>query len=688
MTTALPSPPHKRARLARALDQAALEQWPTVDPMQVVDPGKRKRFEELKNAVELYASGAVVRDVVTVAKVGARWFYRLVRTCEELAPDGRPWGYRALVAGSCRKAHVRVSVRDDRTSKPSSGFAGYFRKLLRDNPQIEQGLINALKRLGKDRLMPQRLEFRRVHQIFLRECEKAGLTENDYPLNTDTKARSPLRIWLKVDFMAKHAVAWFAKEVSPDAAQSAAYGQGTGQDTRLEEPMSAWQIDEMTVDLLAKYQLMLETGDIDEVDLDRFMVIRLIALGSSVNLSWELVVARQVAAQDLVALLWKAIDGHPKAEAVIPGLDYHPDGGYPSVVFPELRYLLPLVIYIDNALAHLADAFQRLIMHLWGGTVRVGRPGVPQERAEVESQIGLMARQLLHALPATTGSHPTSGLRKRAKCPVSDRLVVAELVQMIDVYLANKNGLPAAASRYSAPLEGLRRQLEAGAIKLNTLPVARRRAHLFYSPIKVTVRVDLKRGRRPFVNFLGVRYTNSTLQRSFGMVGKVMVARCDPRDLRTIWLYDAESGHEWGCLSAMGRWGKFPHDMRIRKLYLLLKRKAEFGERADDNPLEVLYRYLRDRASGDRRDATRLAYLMRYLEGWVEAPEPGVAEACVAWRKSEAAANDAQTLPIQDDATASADDVEDARIVNRASEAESPPRVLTFVPTARRRIRR
>jgi len=688
MTTALPSPPHRRTRLGRALDLAALESWPTVDPSQIANIEDRHRYEKLKDAVELYAGGALVADVILVARVGQRRFYRLLARCLAFAPDGRPWGFRCLVTRTAGAAPVRIKARDEQTSRASAGYGGYFRRLLREYPKIESGLVAALKRQGKDRLMSNTLDFRGVHRTFLRECKEAKLTDDDYPFNTESQARVPLRKWLKTDFMAVHAVSWFAHEVSPDAAQSAAYGQGSGQDTRLEEPYAAWQIDEMTADVLARYQIVNETGDTDDVDLDRFMVIRVIALGSSANLSWGLVLARQVAAHDLIAVLWDAIAGHGKAEAVVPGLDYNPDGGFPATAIPQLQYAVPSVIYVDNALAHLADALQRLVTTLWGATIRIGRPGVPQERAEVESQIKLMAHQLLHQLPATTGSHPRAAVRKRAKRPVQHRLVASELAHTIDVYLANKNGLPAAAARYIAPLERLRRQQDAGAIKVNTLPVALRRAHLFYSPAKSTVRADLKRGRRPFINFMGVRYTSEQLQRSFGLVGKVFSVRCDPRDLRTVWLYERDTGHEWGALNAMGRWGKFPHDMRIRKLFLLLKRKAELGERADDAPLEQLYQYLRNRAKTDRRDATRLAYLMRYLEAWTDAPEAAVQEACHAWRAAQEAANDAQTLVFVDEIAEKVADDKRRHREEAAAQAEVVPRVLTHVPVARRRIRR
>lgn len=686
MATTPSSKRPERARCGRVLDLRELESWPTVDAAQIRDRALRQRYERLQRAVTLFAAGTSLQEVLDAGQVGERWFFRLLECCRRTAPDGAVLGFRALVWRTCVTPPIRVRERSAKLANPSAGYSGYFRKLLRDKPEIERGLVAGLRRLGKDRLMPNKLDFRGVHRLLVRECRCAGLTDQDYPLNTVAKARNPLRIWLRTDFMSRYAIDWFSREVGPDAAQAAAYARGNGQDTRLEGAYSGVQIDEMTVDVLARYRLLNATGDWEDIDLERCQVIRVIAMGSSANLAWSLVVARQVAAHDLTAVLWHAINGPPRAERVIPGLEYHPDGGYPANAIPELRFRVPSVIYIDNALAHLADAFQRLVAVHWGAVVRIGRPGTPQERAEVESQIKLMATQLLHQLPATTGSAPTSSLRKRAARPVSHRLVVDELEQSIDVYLANKNGLPAAAAGYIAPLERLRRQVSAGVVDAAVLPVASRRAHLFYGPTRVTVRVDLKRGRRPFVNFLGVRYSSEALQNSFALVGKPFVARCDPRDLRTIWLYECGTGHEWGCLSALGRWGKFPHDMRIRKLFLMLKRAAELGERADDAPLEQLYGYLRSKASSDRRDASRLAYLMRYLERWVDTSDPAVQRACIDWRQAQAAAN--EPLPLSAPALPVNGSPSCLGASHTPTDPEPPPVVLAFPPTSRVRVRR
>lgn len=672
----------------RRLDDEELKSWAAVDAPAIEDAEARARYARLVNAIELYAHGGSIVVALQKAQVGKRQFFRLIASCRRLAWDGRSRGYRALVERSCID---KPSRRADRVAvpslKPTAGYGGLFDKLLRDHPAIEDKLVAALRRKGINRLAPNTMNFRWVHRQFLKICRDEKLSDNDYPLSTISQGRAPLRRWLKRDFMSRHAVAWLAAEVSPDAAQAAAYGQGNGQDT-LQEPLwAAWQIDEQTVDALARYDLVNENGDVDSLDLERFMVIRVIEVRSSANLAWSMVIARQVAVHDLVAVLWDALNGQPPAAATVEGLRYQPGAGYPANVIERLRWALPRVVYLDNALAHLAEGLQRLLLDLWGGQVRVGRPGVPQERAEVESQIKLMASQLLHQLPATTGPSPRSAVRKRASRPVKDRLDVAELTHTIDTYLANKNLMPAAASRYAGPLDWISRQLETGRVQPASLPVAKRRAHLFYPATSGFVRADMNRGRRPFVNFMGARYSSDMLSSAFDIVGAKFSIRCDPRDLRTIWLYEVGSGHEWGALRALGRWGAFPHDMRLRKMFLLLKRDAEFSEGAADDPLERLYAHLRARATRSRQDATRFAYLMTYLEAWIEAPD-SIAEACRLWRAARDAANDAATLALPSPASELLSEPATGP-VTAAAPVNSPPgptRVVTCLPMARRRV--
>jgi putative transposase len=689
---------------SRKLSTTDLEFWPTVDACSITNLGHRARYRRLESAVLKYARGVPMSDVAAAAGLTGRRFYRILDACLTVCPDGRILGYRALVQGTRRGAPVRRAARAADERRSTAGYSGLFGKLLREHPKISDTLVKLIRARSRGRVAPQVLNFAWIHKEFLKACVDEKLTDADYPLSTESEARRPLRLWLKHDFMALYARDWYATQVGPDQAQAAGFASGTGEDTRPEPAHFAWQIDEQTVDALARYDVLAEDGNVDHLDLERFQVIRVLAIDSGASVAWSMVIGRQIRAYDLLAVLWDGLNGQPPAAAAIQGLVYQADAGYPACVIPELRFALPGVIYLDNALAHLAEGLQRLVAGLWGAKVRIGRPGVPQERAEVESHIKQMATQLLHQLPATTGSEPRSSRRKKARCAVKHRLDVMQLRHVIDVYLANKNGLPAAASRYQSPLMRLRSQVASGRMNLAELPEPSRRAHLFFPPLTRDVKCDLDSGRKPHINFEGARYTSDKLKDAYRLVGSKFVVRCDPRDLRTIWLYDIANGHEWGQLTVLGRWASFPHDLRLRQWYLKLKRENEWGEQAAEDPLERLYSSFKARRGTSRPDAMKYAYLMSYLEGWTDAPA-SVAAACHQWRSDEAAQAGMQTVPmpaptadVQDTAGVDGPQSSDAAPAPGASAPAGPPppapadpprgaQVLRFAPSVRVRVR-
>lgn len=51
---------------------------------------------------------------------------------------------------------------------------------------------------------------------------------------------------------------------------------------------------------------------------------------------------------------------------------------------------------------------------------------------------------------------------------------------------------------------------------------------------KRTVMGNVKRGRRPYLQFKGVRYSSQKLRRKPDMIGKQLLLRINPDDLRTI----------------------------------------------------------------------------------------------------------------------------------------------------------
>ncbi|WP_199032458.1 hypothetical protein [Ralstonia sp. ASV6] len=543
-------------------------------------------------------------------------FLRIFNRCLQPAPDGRIWGLRACVRGTRTQPLRRVKAIGYH-SDLRAGFQGAFNKLLREHPEIEDQLIKELKtpKTAKDRSQPNRLAFRDIHRAFLRISKEQGIPDTEYPFTTEARGAQALRKWIKDVFLARHGTRWVEREYGPSAAQSLDYQKGDGQAKRLPAPYEAWEIDENTIDLEAIYEIPNANGDWEQIELRRAFVIRALDVATGAKLANRLVLAPQASAEDVAILLWDAINGVTfDADATAAGL-LEDGAGYPAAVIPALRFAVPTIIYLDNALAHLADHVNYLIKDLWGAKAKLGRPGTPQERPHIEADFSVQARRLIHQLPGTTGTGPEDPLRKSAAVGIKDRVPVHRLASALDCYCANANALPAAAAGYIAPLERLKRSLASGALTPIHLPADKRRPHWFGKPSPAPVKVDLRNGRLPYINYLYERYTSDLLKRQIGLKDKQMWVRADFRDLRTVLLFDGD-GREFDTLAVTGKWAKFPHDVRIRKLHARLKRKGALGPRADDEPLACLLACLRERAPHDRTAGLELAYLLEYLKAY------------------------------------------------------------------------
>ena len=584
----------------------AIDTWPSADESLLKGQKNRSRYRRLCTGIQLYLERRPLADVQAATGLSKRRFLAIVERCLQAAPDGRIWGLRACVDGARVNTLQRCKALTEHDND-HAGYQGMFRKFLRDHPEIETRLIKELSRKGVKSAGPKRLAFRGAHRAFLRICKEAGIAENAYPLKQQSKAVWGLRKWMREALIPHEGAAWVAHEYGEDAAKKYAFQSGDGQAKRLPLPYEAWELDEVTIDVEGVYEIPNAAGDWEEVALRRAFALRVIDVAAGAKLANRLVLAPQASAEDVAMLLWDAVSGVVLSEEV-RNTGLLPGAGFPAAEIPELRFAVPQTVYLDNALAHLSDHVQHLISSLWGAKAKLGRPGTPLERPHIEADFAVQARQFLHQVPGTTGSGPGDPLRDKGGRRVSVTLLAAA----IDCYCANANVSPAAASHYIAPLERLRRSLASRALAPTYLPAHLRRPHFFNKPVPVPVHADLRSGRCPYINYMYQRYSSNQLRRCIGLTGKRMWVRPDFGDMRTVLLFD-DAGSEFGPVHVQGAWGRFPHDIRIRKLYGRLKRERQLGQHPEDAPLECLLNALRKRAPGDRNAALQLAYLEQYL---------------------------------------------------------------------------
>lgn len=584
----------------------SIETWPTADESLLKGQKIRSRYRRLCAGIQLYLERRPLADVQAATSLSKRRFLSILGRCLQTAPDGRIWGLRACVSATRVNMPQRRKALAQHDDK-HAGYQGAFRQLLREHPEVEAQLVKELSRKGAKSAGLKRLAFRGAHRAFLRICREAGISEDAYPLKQQSKAAWGLRKWMRDALIPQEGAAWVAHEYGADAAKKYAFQSGDGQARRLPLPYEAWELDEVTIDVEGVYEIPNAAGDWEEVALRRSFALRVIDVATGAKLANRLVLAPQASAEDVAMLLWDAVAGVTLSEEV-RNTGLLPGAGFPAAEIPQLRFAVPQTVYLDNALAHLSDHVQHLISSLRGAKAKLGRPGTPLERPHIEADFAVQARQFLHQVPGTTGSGPGDPLRDKGGGRVSVMLLAAA----IDCYCANANASPAAAAHYATPLERLRRTLTSGTLAPTYLPAHLRRPHFFNKPVPVPVHADLRSGRCPYINYMYQRYSSNQLRRSIGLTGKRMWVRADFGDLRTVLLFD-DAGGEFGPVHVQGAWGKFAHDIRIRKLYGRLKRERQLGQHPEDAPLECLLSALRKRAPGNRSAALQLAYVEQYM---------------------------------------------------------------------------
>jgi putative transposase len=94
-----------------ALDLAT---WPGID-VTALKTEARQRYRQRATAIEHYRRGLSLNDIREKTKIDRRVLYRMIDRALRTHPDGRVWGFRALIPGLHTKAYER--------RKPAKGTA-------------------------------------------------------------------------------------------------------------------------------------------------------------------------------------------------------------------------------------------------------------------------------------------------------------------------------------------------------------------------------------------------------------------------------------------------------------------------------------------------------------------------------------------------------------------------------------
>ncbi len=311
------------------------------------------------DAVERYARGERVKDIEKVTGVNRRQIYRWLERGLAPHPDGRIFGFRALLAHVRVNEYVRVSPVNGRPSEDGSGKAGAFALFLERFPTLAGWLLLKVKQRRvsleqvhtNGRLQTRLVGLHALHAEFLWQCRSLGLTAVDYPFNTDGHAIRSLSARLKVELLRSFRTAARAA----GATHLKGLPHYDKSDSRpATRPYQVVEFDGHRLDIRLKVVVRDALDFEHEFEIERVWLLAIIDVCTRAVLGYHLALGREYSRYDVIKTIESALEPHRPRDFTIPGLDYGSHDGFPSQRLPELAYSTWEWMKLDNAKANLA----------------------------------------------------------------------------------------------------------------------------------------------------------------------------------------------------------------------------------------------------------------------------------------------------------------------------------------------
>lgn len=605
----------RRAEL-QAIDIGA---WPTVAYTEL-DEAARHAFEAHRQALLRYVAGDSIQTIEQATGANRKQLYRWLDRALLPHPDGRPFGFRALVRYLRIAEFARVSEVRIRGERGSRGAAGALSYLFERHPtladwlrlQVKQRRI-VLEQVHTDGRLRTRLRgLQALHEEFLRQCRAVGLTAADYPFNTAGCAIRSLSSRMKTELLRSFGTAARAAGASHLKGLPRTDGAAAPVATR---PYQVVEFDGHRLDIRLKVVVRDPLGFEHEFEMERVWLLVIIDVCTRAVLGYHIALARDYSRYDVIKAIENALEPHRALDFSIPGLLYGPQDGFPSQRFPELAYATWESMKLDNARANLADETLTALCEFLGCVADAGPKYTPDERPYIERFFGTITTRLSSRLPGYTGSHARDLRRALADPKGNLRLYVSlgELEELVEYAIAGYNGTPHGGLNNTTPLEAMEVFVRGKGMLLTWLAEQHRRTLcLMQSARRCRVRAYLGQGVRPHINLHGVRYTNGVLAASTRLVGQQLLVYMNADDLRTVRAFLAD-GTELGVLEAQGAWRVVPHNLKLRQEICREAGRRRHQRAMLANPIESYVQAKVAQAKKTRKAATELAHVTRLL---------------------------------------------------------------------------
>ncbi|MFS2101143.1 hypothetical protein ACCC97_19465 [Variovorax sp. Varisp85] len=586
--------------------------WPVCD-VTLLTENEREIFHRKAKGIRRYLEDGSLKSAARIARCSGSTLLDSFNRCLKIAGDGRIFGFRALLPHLRTKKYVRNKALPRGRAIGASGSSGAFDAFLSEHPELHQELDRRIERGGSEKGGSAHPQSFKIFEGFVQLC-RCYVGPDCYPLNSRSKGRRSVERYIKA-YRERHlscVETWYGG----DAAQRLRLGTGHKSFHLGEAPFDVVGFDAHKIHCVGTIDVPGPAGR-QTIPIERIWVCVAVDSGcSKAVVGYSIGICTEINAAHVELAIKNCLTEWAPLKLTVQDVSYKVGAGLPVGTVPGLSACRFACLTMDNAAQHFANRIVDSMRRAMGCTIRWGQVGAWWRNSEVERFFKTFEGGGIQSLPSSTGSNVHDPLRDNAsENAIAKCIVWEEVLQRIDVCIANYNVTPHTALGGQKPLDVLAKHLSPASrtfVERPSVPITAFTPQLGVTVEWRIVRGDLKLGRRPYIEVDQARYTGDSLSGKFDFVGATVIVHINETDMSSIQAYQ-ENGLLLGTLrpidSEWRRQNKVPRDLvkainaNIRDAENLL------------NPLDAHIDDLRETATRGRkksskkisRDATRLA---------------------------------------------------------------------------------
>lgn len=544
----------------------SLDTWPSPD-IGALSPTDLELFLKRKEAVRLYLQGAANAAIFKATGVHPSFLNRVVRErCMHSHPDGRVYGWRALIPGiHIVKYRRKTKIRTDANGR---GAVGALSNLLVQEPDFAKRLDGQIIKTCPDlKLGELRRPRHALWAWFLKELRGLGYeTRNEWPFTMRTMGYLSLCRYADA-VLSAHPIKAARIVGGPQLEKKMVSGDGINRP--VQNPFERVEMDAHKLD--GRFVVMIPhlDGGWSPRLIHRLWVIVLLDVASRAVIGYHLSLRFEVNKEDATQAIKSALVRWSRRELSFGEQAYFEDAALPSGHHERYVGLCWDETSVDGALAETCKTVKSKLQDVVGSSLLDPSIGFAQRRSKddrpfIESFFKALASRGLQRLSNTTGAKvQDKGGRDPGHVAVISEFQWEYAAELLDALIANYNATPHSSLGYRSPLQML--DLYASMGKLPTRHADPNTVQGLLSVRKLCiVRGGYAQGRRPYVNFFGATYSNEELAQRHDLVGKQIWVVNHLEDDSRIALASTKEGAQLGVLRAHPPWHRTPHSLAIR----------------------------------------------------------------------------------------------------------------------------